>query len=111
MTPMELAEKLHLKVINEGEGSSRAAEGIYCCDLLSIVMGRARAGDVWITVMGNINSIAVAVLSDVSCIILSENMQLDREALSKAVSQDVCVLSTELPTYEIAAAVGQKLGR
>ena len=110
MTPIELAEKLNLKVINQGEGLERKAGGVYCCDLLSIVMGRAKAGDVWITVMGNINSIAVAVLADVSCIILSENMQLDREALSKAVGQGVCVLASELPTYEIAAAVGRELG-
>lgn len=75
MTPIEFANKYGLKIVNEGEGKERQIEGVYCCDLLSIVMGRAKQDDAWITVMGNMNSIAVASLSDVSCIILSENMQ------------------------------------
>ena len=40
---------------------------------LSWVMARAQSGNVWITVMGNVNAIAVATLTDVSCIVLTEN--------------------------------------
>ena len=105
MTTTELAEKLKLTVINIGEGDTRVIEGVYCCDLLSIVMGKAKENDAWITVMGNINSIAVAVLSDVSCIILSENMQLDADSLEKAIAQDICVFASELPTYDIAMQI------
>ena len=55
--------------------------GIYCCDLLSIVMGRAPADGLWVTVMGNLNSIAVAVLTDSACILLAEGMALDGDVL------------------------------
>ncbi|MFZ2537457.1 MAG: DRTGG domain-containing protein [Oscillospiraceae bacterium] len=109
MTAIEMAQRLGLKVINIGEGKKRNIGGVYCCDLLSIVMGRAKEDDAWITVMGNINSIAVAVLSDVSCIILSENMQLDIDGLAKAKGQDVCVLASELPTFEIALMINEVL--
>lgn len=109
MTAIELAEKLNLTIINMGEGKTRTINGVYCCDLLSIVMGRAKADDAWITVMGNVNSIAVAVLSDVSCIILSENMQLDIDGMAKAKGQDVCVLASELPTFEIAVKINELL--
>lgn len=110
MTALELSQKIGLKIVNLGEGDKRVISGVYCCDLLSIVMGRAKADDAWITVMGNINSIAVAVLSDVSCIILSENMQLDNDGLNKAKQQDVCVLASELSTFEIAIAINELLG-
>lgn len=109
MTALEMADKLEFKIINQGDGESRKIEGIYCCDLLSIVMGRAKANDAWVTVMGNLNSVAVAVLSDVSCIILSENMPLDNEGISKAKQQGVCVLSSAVPTFEIALQIHELL--
>lgn len=101
MTPIEFAEKYHLKIINQGDGNERTINGVYCCDLLSIVMGRAKSDDAWITVMGNMNSVAVAVLSDVACIILSEGIPMDKEGLFKAQAQNICILSSELPTYEL----------
>lgn len=110
LTPIELAEQLGLKVLNRGEGAERKIGGVYCCDLLSIVMGRAKADDAWITVMGNMNSVAVAVLSDVSCIILSENMPLDKDGLSKASSQGVCVLQSEQPTFELSRRIARAAG-
>lgn len=110
MTPIEFANKYNLKVINQGDGTEREITGIYCCDLLSIVMGRAKADDAWITVMGNMNSVAVAVLSDVACIILSEGMPMDKEGLFKAQSQNICILSSELPTYEITKLLTEFLG-
>lgn len=102
MNVLEAAEKLNFEVLNAGDGAEREIKGIYCCDLLSVVMGRAKADDAWITIMGNINAVAVAVLADVSCIILSEDMQFDEESLQKATEQDVCILKTELPTFEAA---------
>ena len=107
MTAIELANNLNLTVISEGEGSERDICGIYCCDLLSIVMGRAKANDAWITVMGNINAIAVAVLADVSCIILSEGMNLDEQSIQKAKEQRVCVLKSDLPTFELSQKIAQ----
>ncbi len=109
MTPIEFANKHNYKIINSGEGANRNIDGVYCCDLLSIVMGRAKADNAWITVMGNINSIAVALLSDVACIILSEGMPLDKEAMAKAQHQDICVISSELPTFEIAMQLNDDL--
>ena len=103
MNPIELCEKLGFRVVCEGEGRERELHGIYCCDLLSVVMGRAKTDDLWITVMANINTIAVAVLSDVSCVLLSEGVQLDAQGLEKAQAQGVCVLSTDLPTFEASA--------
>ena len=40
-------------------------------------MARALSGNVWITVMGNVNAIAVGTLTDVSCIVLTENASLE----------------------------------
>jgi len=78
----------------------REITGVYCCDLLSVVMGRAKAGSAWITVMGNVNSIAVAVLADVACIVIAENIPLDEAAKIRAEQREVTVLRTALPVFE-----------
>ncbi len=81
----------------------REVDGVYIGDLLSWVMGRAECGNVWITIMSNINTVAVATLADVSCILLAEGVTLDAEVLKTAVAKGVNVLSSDLSAYEIAA--------
>ena len=81
MDVKNLVEELGLKVLC-GENLEREICGCYCGDLLSWVMSRANEGDVWLTVMGNINSVGVAVLADVACIVLTENAALDEDALN-----------------------------
>ena len=106
MDVKELIEKLGLKVLC-GENLDKKISGCYCGDLLSWVMSRAQEGDVWLTVMGNVNSVGVAVLADVACIVLTENAPLDKDALSRAQQNDVIILQTEKNSYEMAAAVSK----
>ena len=75
-------------------------KSVYCCDLLSIVMGKAPPECAWVTVMGGVNSIAVAVLAEVSCIVLAENALLDETAKIRAEQQNVTVLKTPLSVFE-----------
>ncbi len=104
MTVQDLIEKLDLSVLVEGELDREVAD-CYIGDLLSWVMGRAPADSAWLTVMGNINSIAVATLADVSCIILVENAALDAEAKRKADIHGVTILQTEANSYQLAVKI------
>ena len=104
MNVKEFIEKLDLKILVEGD-LDREVKDCYIGDLLSWVMGRAPGDSAWLTVMGNINSIAVAVLADVSCIILVESAALDEEAKKKAESQDVTILQTEENSYSLAVKI------
>lgn len=108
MTVRELTEKLNLKIFVEGE-LDREITGGYCGDLLSWVMGRAQSGDCWFTVMGNINAIAVAVLADCACIVLTENAPLDDDAKMRAEMQGVTILATEENAYTMANKLGKIL--
>jgi serine kinase of HPr protein (carbohydrate metabolism regulator) len=108
MTVKELVEKLNLKVLVEGN-MDREITGGYCGDLLSWVMGRAQAGDCWMTVMGNINAVAVAVLADTACIVLTENATLDDDAKARAEMQGVTILATEENSYTVAKKLGEIL--
>ena len=83
MTVKALAEALALRPLASPE-DDREIVGAYVGDLLSWVMGRAKADDAWITIMSNVNIVAVASLADVACIILAEGVQLDRAVTETA---------------------------
>lgn len=106
MTVNELKDKLNLKVLVEDD-LDREVKDCYIGDLLSWVMGRAPADSAWLTVMGNINSIAVATLADVSCIILVENAALDDNARQKAEMHGVNILTTDENSYSLAVKLSQ----
>lgn len=104
MTVKELNKITDFKVINEGNDSMEVT-GVYCCDLLSFVMGKAFPGCAWVTVMGNINSIAVATLAEISCIILADGVMPDENALEKAREHNVAILSSNSLVFDTALAV------
>lgn len=99
----------YYEVLNEGDQPDREITVPYCCDLLSIAMGKLPAGAAWVTVMGNVNTLAVATLTDAACIILAEGSSLDEPARKKAAEQGVTVLRTEHPIFETALSIYQKL--
>lgn len=108
MNVKDLIEKLNLTVLVEGDLDREVTNG-YCGDLLSWVMGRAESGSCWMTVMGNINAVAVAVLADCACILLTENAALDGDAKKRAEMQGVTILSTDKNAYNIAVRLGKEL--
>jgi hypothetical protein len=108
MTVKVLCEKTGLIPISLPDGE-REIEGVYCGDLLSWVMGKAQSGNAWITIMQNINVVAVASLSDVSCVILAESVKLDEDAQKAANDKGINILSSEKSAYEIALILGNVL--
>lgn len=104
LTVKDLRDKLNLTFLcSEDKATDRNIDGCYCGDLLSWVMSRAEADNVWLTVMGNVNSIGVAVLTDVACIILTENAPLDDNAKQKADENGVIILTTDKNSYWVAS--------
>ncbi len=80
--------------------------GAYAGDLLSWVMGRAQADNAWITIMSNINIVAVAALADAACVILAENVHPEQAVLDTAEAKGVNILKCALPIYETALLLG-----
>ena len=81
----------------------------YAGDLLSWVMGRASAGCAWITIMSNMNIVAVSTLTDPACIILSEGVMPDDGVVEKATEQGINILTTELDTFTACAVISKEL--
>lgn len=87
----------------------REIDGVYIGDLLSWVMGRAQMDNAWITIMTNVNVVAVASLADTSCVILAEGVALPEDVLQTAEQKDVNVLVSGEPIYETAVRLAEIL--
>lgn len=74
----------------------------YMGDLLSWVMGNAPDKNVWITIQGHTNVVAVAMLTGSSCIILAESSKPQEDMIEKACEEGIAVLSSDKSAYEIA---------
>ncbi len=101
MTVSELGHIDGFSIICLPDGE-REIKGVYIGDLLSWVMGRAGEDNAWITIMSNINTVAVATLADTACIILAEGVTLDSEVLGAAEAKGVNVLTSSFTAYDIA---------
>ena len=108
MTVLELSKLKNFEPVNISD-EGREVEGVYCGDLLSWVMGKARSGDAWITIMSNINILAVATLCDVSCIILSESVAVDENVIEVSKQKGINILKTSLTTFETAVLLNESL--
>lgn len=97
----ELAELLHATCVCEGEAPDTEITCGYACDLLSWVLAHGRKGMAWTTVQTHINVVAVAVLMEMACIILSEGNQLEPDSLRKAQEEGLAVLATDKTAFEI----------
>lgn len=100
MKVSEFANKNGLRVL--ALPCDREIEGCYIGDLLSWVMGKARTGDAWITIMQNQNVLAVASLSDVATVIFAEGVIPDDGVIALANEKEINLLSSELSAYELA---------
>jgi hypothetical protein len=105
----EAAEKLCLEVLSM-PAPEREINGGYVGDLLSWVMGRAEEGNLWLTIMTNLNVVAVASLVGTAGVILCEGCVPDDEVLSVAREKGVNLFVTDDRIYECSCRLGSLLG-
>ncbi len=105
----ELTAKNMFTLVNDGGNGETEITKPFACDLLSFAMSKASNGCAWFTVMGNVNTIAVSVLTECACIILCEGAELDEAALEKAKQQNVTVYSVDMPIFDAALMLHKEL--
>lgn len=104
----ELKSVLPLKHIAGPEAESFGE--VYAGDLLSRAMSHVGKDNLWITIMSNVNVIAVASLSEAAAVILAEDVSLMPEAAEAAEEQGIAVYSTSESVYTICARIASLKG-
>lgn len=101
MKVKEFANKNNYRILAGEKGLEKEIKNVYICDLLSWVMAHARKNDAWITIQTNINIVAVALLTEVACVIIPEGVEVENKTLEKANEQGIPILSSEKSAYDI----------
>ena len=108
MLVSELITLIEAKNLTPTLSTDREVTCGYVCDLLSWVMSHGDSGMAWVTVQTHMNVIAVAVLSEMACVILPEGIDMEEESLAKAVAEDMVVLQSPLTAFDICGRMAAK---
>jgi predicted transcriptional regulator len=73
----------------------------YVSDLLSDVMGSAKENQVWITIMKHLNSVAVASLVNIPCVVFAKGVKPEQDVIKKAVEENICLVSSKHSSFTI----------
>lgn len=98
---VDLAKSCGLQAIAARNQLHRPVLGGYVSDLLSDVMANGRKGDIWITLQTHPNIIAVAVLKEISAIVLINNRAPEPETIKKAEAERIPILTTAMSAFEL----------
>lgn len=109
MKVKDLIDSQLFELVNKGDYPQTEITTPFCCDLLSIAMGKAPEGCAWVTVMANLNTLAVASLTDTACIILAQGVHFDEATQSKAAAEGITVFTTDMPVFDAALALWKQM--
>ncbi|SES65412.1 hypothetical protein [Anaerobranca gottschalkii] len=94
----EVMEKLNLQPVNIKDLQLEVETGL-CTDLLSLVIGNSEKGSIWITHQGHINIVAVALLAELSGVIVVG--EVEEGAQRAAVEKGLNLFTTNETAFEV----------
>ena len=103
----ELEKTIKIKIYSdETEGE---INGVYVCDLLSRAMSKISPGDLWITIQNNVNTVAVAELTEAAVVVFPEGIIPADDVIKTASDKEIVIASSPMSAYEICLAIGNVL--
>lgn len=102
MNVREVAQQTGLSIMAAEEMSGRPVTGAYCGDLLSDVIARSQQGQLWITIQVHVNIVAVAVLKELSGIVIVNGRTPAPETVARAAEEKVVLLTSGLTAFELS---------
>lgn len=108
MIVQEIVDILQAEVVAGTRKIDNEISGGYASDLLSYVMGQAKSGNVWITMQGHQNIVAVASLLGLSAVIISGDVKPEKETINKAEAEEIPLLLTTLSSFAVAGLLYDK---
>ena len=99
MQVKDLKQVKEFVFVNEGNLEDNI-DDVFVGDLLSWVMASANINSAWITVQAHINTVAVSLLKEFSCLIICDNADIEQETIDKCIEENFCLIKTELNAYQ-----------
>jgi len=109
MTLKELIDELELCPLHLTDELDVEVSSPYCGDLLSDVLAHIPPQGVWLTIQGHVNTIAVAQLRDVACVVLVNGAAPDPQTIAKAKLQEINLCGSDKTSAELCMLLAGKL--
>lgn len=77
----------------------------YTGDLMSDVIANANSNSIWITIQAHKNSIAVALIKDISAILFTNNVPISPEVIKKAKEENISILKTPENSFNVSGKI------
>lgn len=103
----EICRTIPLETRTAERKLSGEVTGGYASDLLSCVMAKAQAGNVWVTLQAHPNIVAVASLLNLAGIIITEGVNPDEATTAKAEEEGIPLLTTPLTTFTVVSKLAE----
>jgi len=103
VTVRDILKALSLEVIAGESELGREVTGGYASDLLSLVMAGAKAGNIWVTMQGHPNVVAVASLLGLAAVVVTEDLSIDPSSVERARENKVVLLATTHDSFTTVA--------
>lgn len=104
---MRFALLSELSLKHEAGPETESFRDVYVGDILSRAMNRIKPDVLWITVVGHINTVAVASLSRTAAIILADGALLDENARRAADREGISVYSSGLDVFTLCRRIAR----
>ena len=101
----QIVADLSLGIACGAVSAEKFVSGGYVSDLLSDVMGGAKKGNIWVTLQGHPNIVAVAVLKKLAAVVLINGRIPDSDTIEKAEKEGVVILTSDLPAFELVGCM------
>lgn len=105
MKVKDIIPEINGKVLSCENKIDNEFKGICSSDLLSFVMSRGEKDNGIVTVLNNVNVLAVATLVEASCVIIPSSIEVQDMIIKKANDEDILIISTDLSTYEVCGKI------
>ncbi|MEN6303995.1 MAG: serine kinase [Armatimonadia bacterium] len=102
VTIADVVRELGLTVIAGSERLVRGVTGVQVCDLLSHVMARGQAGQLWITIQVHPNVVAVAALGGMAAIVVADGLLPGEDTINHANDEGMPLLASGSSAFEVA---------
>ena len=103
---MKVKEILQLPLQSINDVSfNQDIQDVYIGDLLSFVMGKAKKGQLWLTVQAHPNVIAIASLLELSGVIVLEGVKIPEETIQLAKEHKIALMQTNSSAVEMIQAL------
>lgn len=108
MKTVELIQIVDGKLVTDQFTLDNEYSGVYVGDLLSNVMANVQEDNLLVTIMCNLNTVAVASLRDVPIIVFCENKKATDEMIKKANELNIAIIESPLKAAEVVFKTFEK---